>query len=62
MSADDDSWVIPGDISGLVIEVRCEAPAPLVVNGAAYVGCSLSTGHEGPHKVEITWGNGCPGC
>jgi hypothetical protein len=34
---------------------HCLAPAPLVVNGSPYVGCALEKGHDGPHKVEITW-------
>lgn len=33
----------------------CQAPAPLVVNGEPFVGCSRETGHEGPHEVKITW-------
>lgn len=35
----------------------CPTPAPLVVNGSLYVGCALEKGHDGPHKVEITWAN-----
>ena len=35
----------------------CPAPAPLVVNGSPYVGCAREKGHDGPHKVEITWGD-----
>lgn len=38
-----------------IIKQPCDAPAPLVINGAAYVGCSLAKDHEGPHEVKITW-------
>lgn len=37
------------------IQVPCNAPAPLVLNGASYIGCKLLKDHEGPHKVEIVW-------
>lgn len=37
------------------IEGRCNTPAPLVVNGSAYVGCELPLGHEGPHTVTCKW-------
>ncbi len=39
------------------IRQLCPAPAPLVANGYPYVGCMLEKGHDGPHKVEITWAN-----
>lgn len=61
-----DKMTIDGqDISGLTITssiqasaltVPCGAPAPLVANGAAYVGCSLPKDHEGQHQVTIKWG------
>lgn len=35
--------------------LACRAPAPLVVNGAAFVGCILPEDHEGPHEVRVTW-------
>lgn len=35
--------------------VPCNAPAPLVVNGAQYVGCQGIMGHEGNHEVRINW-------
>lgn len=35
--------------------VNCSAPAPLVVNGAPYVGCQLPDNHEGQHEVKVTW-------
>lgn len=44
---------VEGDFS---IKIPCSAPAPLVVNGALFVGCQLDKDHDGPHKVEITWG------
>lgn len=34
----------------------CAFAAPLVVNGMSFVGCQLDKGHDGHHKVEITWG------
>lgn len=33
----------------------CNAPAPLVVNGSAYVGCMLTDQHEGDHEILIRW-------
>jgi hypothetical protein len=39
----------------VTLTVRCEAPAPVVVNGGAYVGCVRDKGHDGLHKVEIQW-------
>lgn len=38
-----------------VLLIHCEAPAPLVANGAPFVGCSLPKDHEGPHVVKIEW-------
>jgi hypothetical protein len=35
--------------------IPCNAPAPLVVNGAQYVGCQGIKGHEGNHEVRINW-------
>lgn len=40
----------------LTIHLPCNAPAPLVMNGAAYVGCPLPRGHAGLHEVRIVWG------
>ena len=37
------------------IVLPCNAPAPLVVNGAQYVGCQMIKGHEGNHEVRINW-------
>lgn len=38
------------------ILITCDAPAPLVVNGAAYCGCSLPKDHEEvDHEVTIKW-------
>lgn len=37
------------------LPVQCNAPAPLVVNGAQYVGCQGIKGHEGNHEVRINW-------
>lgn len=33
----------------------CAAPAPLVANGAPYVGCTLPKDHDGEHMVVIRW-------
>lgn len=38
-----------------VIRIPCGAAAPLVLNGAAFVGCSLDAGHNGPHEVTVRW-------
>lgn len=35
--------------------VSCSAPAPMVVNGAPYIGCQLPDNHEGNHEVKVTW-------
>lgn len=35
--------------------IACNAPAPLVVNGAQYVGCRLVKDHEGNHEIRINW-------
>jgi hypothetical protein len=40
----------------IVVLVPCGSPAPLVVNGAAFVGCDLERGHPGHHHVEVVWG------
>jgi hypothetical protein len=37
------------------VQIACNAPAPLVVNGAAYVGCMLAQGHEEQHEIRVTW-------
>lgn len=44
-----------GAVSFHTIKMLCAAPAPLVVNGAPYVGCQLGRDHEGDHEVKITW-------
>lgn len=41
--------------SGETLVEACNAPAPLVVNGAQYVGCRQVKGHEGSHEVKINW-------
>lgn len=33
----------------------CNAPGPLVVNGAGMVGCILPEGHDGLHSVTVAW-------
>lgn len=38
-----------------VLTTYCQAPAPLVVNGGLFAGCSLAEGHEGEHQVKISW-------
>jgi hypothetical protein len=43
---------VPGDHT---IKTPCGTAAPLVVNGAIYVGCSLPRDHEGDHSITITW-------
>ena len=43
----------PGDSA--IIRIPCGAAAPLVLNGAAFVGCSLDAGHDGPHEVTVRW-------
>jgi len=49
----DDATVEATD--QLTIGQECMAAAPLVVNGAAYVGCGLPKGHEGQHSITIKW-------
>lgn len=54
--ADDPTaapWFVQGDVR---IKQFCASPAPLVANGHLFVGCQLDKDHDGPHKVEITWG------
>jgi hypothetical protein len=57
-----DQPVATGRLTGRTAEANvtlrqdCPAPAPLVVNGGGYVGCSREAGHDGPHTVTITWG------
>lgn len=48
LSSDDNN-------GSMVIQSRCDAAAPLVVNGAAFVGCQLPRDHDGNHKVEVIW-------
>lgn len=38
----------------------CGAPAPVVVNGGAWVGCSLPSGHAGSHEVTVKWERSTP--
>lgn len=33
----------------------CNSPAPLVVNGGYYAGCSLNRGHSGHHSFTMNW-------
>lgn len=55
-----------GRITGLAIETAgiatiqtirqpCNAPAPLVLNGGPYAGCTLERDHDGAHELRITW-------
>lgn len=37
------------------IKFNCGAPAPLVVNGAMFVGCEKEKQHDGAHSVTIRW-------
>lgn len=46
----------PGTVNGSVIRMPCDAPAPLAMNGAVYVGCSLPKDHSGQHEVTVKWG------
>jgi hypothetical protein len=56
-----DQPVATGRLTGRTAEANitlrqdCSAPAPLVVNGGTFVGCSREQGHEGQHQVTITW-------
>lgn len=40
-----------------IIKLKCEYPAPLVVNGGSYIGCQKDAGHEGQHEIRIEWGS-----
>ncbi len=51
----DRTTLVGPDINHLAVEVKCAAPAPLVVNGASYVGCQLTNGHDGDHSITIKW-------
>lgn len=42
-------------IKEVELPVTCNAPAPLVVNGAPYCGCQLQKDHDGRHEVYISW-------
>ena len=46
---------LSGDFPSGRLVLRCEAPAPLVANGAPFVGCSKEQGHEGDHEVTVRW-------
>lgn len=37
------------------IFVPCGAAAPLVANGAGFIGCQLGRGHTDNHSVTVTW-------
>ena len=39
-----------------ILKRPCGAAAPLVVNGAPFVGCSKEQGHDGQHSITISWG------
>jgi len=39
-----------------LISLKCNAPAPCVVNGASFIGCSEDRNHQGQHRIEISWG------
>lgn len=51
----DSQFIIKG-AEDTLLRIRCNYPAPLVVNGAIFCGCELDKGHEGQHKITITWG------
>lgn len=46
------SDVIP---EGVEIAVPCGAAAPIVANGATFIGCQSKKNHEGPHSITIKW-------
>lgn len=55
---DNDELLILGEtVTPLdaVLEIPCNAPAPLVVNGRQYTGCQRVQGHDGPHQLSISW-------
>lgn len=54
----DELEIITSTVTPLedaVLEIPCNAPAPLVVNGRQYTGCQRAQGHDGPHQLSISW-------
>jgi len=38
----------------------CNAPAPVVANGALLISCTLARGHDGSHEVKVSWARSAP--